>query len=76
MTTTELKQLPKEMQQMVANVLAGEIAEIQDAGPPLVRLVPVASERQRPLFGSAKGWFELSDDFNEPLDDFEEYQLS
>jgi hypothetical protein len=29
--------------------------------------------RRKPQFGGAKGLFELSDDFDEPLEDFKEY---
>ena len=33
---------------------------------------PVA--KPRPQFGSAKGLFEMAEDFNEPLEDFDEYR--
>jgi antitoxin (DNA-binding transcriptional repressor) of toxin-antitoxin stability system len=39
----------------------------------LVRLVPVSAVRPRPQFGSAKGMITMSDDFDEPLEDFQEY---
>jgi len=39
----------------------------------LVRLVPVLTTKPRPQFGSAKGLITMSDDFDEPLKDFEEY---
>jgi antitoxin (DNA-binding transcriptional repressor) of toxin-antitoxin stability system len=39
----------------------------------LVRLVPVARAKSRPQFGSAEGLITMSDDFDEPLKDFEEY---
>ena len=31
------------------------------------------SKRRVPIFGSAKGTFKMSADFDEPLDDFKEY---
>jgi len=31
------------------------------------------SERKTPKFGSLKGVFKMSDDFDEPLEDFKEY---
>jgi antitoxin (DNA-binding transcriptional repressor) of toxin-antitoxin stability system len=37
-----------------------------------VKLVPEKPIR-RPKFGSAKGLIEMSDDFDEPLEDFKEY---
>lgn len=39
----------------------------------LVKLVPVARANSRPQFGSAKGLITMSDDFDEPLEDFAEY---
>ncbi len=40
----------------------------------LVKLMPVSRvNASRPQFGSAKGLITMSDDFDEPLEDFEEY---
>ncbi|HEY3139446.1 MAG TPA: type II toxin-antitoxin system Phd/YefM family antitoxin [Blastocatellia bacterium] len=38
-----------------------------------VKLVPVSKSKPRPQFGSGEGLITMSDDFNEPLEDFEEY---
>jgi hypothetical protein len=35
--------------------------------------VPVSQAKPRPQFGSAKGLISMSDDFDEPLEDFAEY---
>lgn len=39
----------------------------------LVRLVPISRGKSRPQSGSAKGLITMSDDFDEPLEDFAEY---
>lgn len=39
----------------------------------LVRLVPVPRTKSCPRFGSAKGLITMLGDFEEPLEDFEEY---
>ena len=39
----------------------------------IVKLVPVSRARPCPQFGSAKGLISMSDDFDEPLEDFAEY---
>ena len=39
----------------------------------LVKLVPVSRVKPRPRFGSAKGLITMSDDFDEPVEDFEAY---
>lgn len=38
-----------------------------------VRLVPIQKTKPRPQFGSGKGLIAISDDFDDPLEDFEEY---
>ena len=37
------------------------------------RIVPVAEQAPRPVFGSAKGLIEMSDDFDDPVPGFEPY---
>lgn len=38
-----------------------------------VQLVPFHVQEDKPQFGSAKGMFTMSEDFDAPLDDFREY---
>ena len=38
-----------------------------------VKLVPIQGTKPRPQFGSGKGLITMSDDSDEPLEDFEEY---
>jgi antitoxin (DNA-binding transcriptional repressor) of toxin-antitoxin stability system len=49
-----------------------EIFIITDADE-LVQLTPVKQKSGQRTFGSAKGMVWMSDDFDEPLDDFAEY---
>jgi antitoxin (DNA-binding transcriptional repressor) of toxin-antitoxin stability system len=39
----------------------------------IVRLVPVSGRKPVPQFGSAKGLITMADDFDAPLEDFDEY---
>lgn len=39
------------------------------------QIIPIKKEKPIPKFGSAKGLIEMSDDFDEPLEDFQEYVL-
>ncbi len=67
----------KRLPDLVNAAVRGEdvlIAVEDTQGTHLVRLVPVVSERPRPRFGSAKGLFTMSEDFDDPLPDFDEYQ--
>lgn len=67
----------KRLSDLVDAAVRGEevLITVEDTqGKHLVRLVPVISERPRPRFGSAKGLFTMSEDFNDPIPDFDEYQ--
>jgi len=73
----DLDSATKRLPDLVEAAVRGEevLITVEDTrGKHLVRLVPVASERPRPIFGSARGLFEMSDDFDAPLPDFDEYQ--
>lgn len=61
--------------------LGGEEVYIGGEGTMLVRLLPVAVDAEaersenhhgRPRFGSARGLIRMSDDFDDPLPEFEE----
>ena len=54
-----------------AAVHGEEIVIAKDDGH-AVRLVPVTRAKPRPQFGSAEGLIVISDDFDKPLEDFEE----
>ena len=50
---------------------------LDDIGPRAsFQLVPLSKPKPRPTFGSAEGEIWMSDDFDPPLDDFEEYMPS
>lgn len=53
-------------------VINGEVIITKD-GQPFVKLVPLAKAQKQRKFGSAKGLIKMSDDFDQPLDDFKEY---
>jgi antitoxin (DNA-binding transcriptional repressor) of toxin-antitoxin stability system len=42
-------------------------------GNPIAKLVAISEPKQQRQFGSAKGLIKVSDDFDEPLEDFKEY---
>ena len=39
----------------------------------IVKLVPVSGTKPVPQFGSAKGLIEMAEDFDAPLEEFDEY---
>lgn len=60
---------------LVDAALRGEIIFIELDPNHVVRLVPVAQPFASRQFGSAKGMIIMSDDFDAPLPDFNEYMV-
>lgn len=53
---------------------AGEEIIITNDNQEQIKITPVSAKLQRPpLFGSDKDVISMSDDFDEPLEDFQEY---
>ena len=58
---------------LVRAAIEGERVFIFQDDRQVVQLVPVAPPTRRPQFGSAKGLIIMAEDFDAPLEDFEEY---
>jgi prevent-host-death family protein len=69
----DLKQAEADLEKLVREVGAGAEVLITRNGQPIARLVPVTGVASDRVPGSAKGLFEVPDDFDEPLDDFRDY---
>ncbi len=77
MIRTTLEDAQTHLPDLIDAAVRGEevlIATEGMQGEQIVRLVHVSSDRPCPRFGSAKGLFEMSEDFDAPLPDFDEYQ--
>jgi prevent-host-death family protein len=59
---------------LIQAALNGEEVIIARRDRPLVRLTAIPSPRRDALFGDLKGKLRMSADFNEPLEDFEDYR--
>lgn len=59
--------------ELLEAALRGEEVYITGEGMVRVQLVRVEAEPKRRQFGSAKGMITMSDDFDDPLPEFEEY---
>lgn len=69
----DLKEAEARLSELAEEAVRGEeVILIREDGASF-RLLPVASGGPRPKFGSAKGLIAMSEDFDEPLEDFEEY---
>jgi prevent-host-death family protein len=65
------RQLPELIEKAVEG---GEEVVITRGSTPVVKLAPCGASRRRRQFGSAKGLIEMGPDFDDPLEDFAEYQ--
>lgn len=59
--------------ELIAQSIGGKEIVITRSGQPLVKLVAMTGQKRKRRFGSAKGLIKMSDDFDEPLEDFREY---
>lgn len=76
MTHVRLEDAQVRLADLMAAAIRGEEVVITRPDDTAVRLVPVAppSAKPRPRFGSAKASIlHMADDFDAPLEDFEEY---
>lgn len=76
MILTNLEDAKAHLPDLIAAAMRGEevlIATTGMQGEQIVRLVAVAATSQRKA-GSAKGLIRMSEDFDAPLSDFDDYQ--
>ena len=72
MREVDVEKAKAELSDLIAEAVTGEAILISENGHK-VMLVPVVTSPDERIPGSAKGIFVMSDDFDEPLEDFEEY---
>ena len=71
----ELEKAKAQIEKLLQTALDGEEVVITQNEQPVLKLVSIASPKSRRQSGSAKGLITLSDDFDEPLEDFAEYMV-
>ena len=72
MHQVSLEEAKIQLPDLIDAAVGGEEVIIAKDPHHLVKLVPVSTKKPRPQFGSARGLITISDDFDEPLEDFEE----
>ena len=73
MHQVSLEEAKTQLPDLIDAAVGGEEVIIAKDPLHLVKLVPVPTTKPRPQFGSAKGLITMADDFDAPLEDFEEY---
>lgn len=61
------------LSELIQKAMLGEEIIIAKDNKPVAKLTALYPEKHKRHLGSAKGLFSLSKDFNEPLEDFEDY---
>jgi len=73
MHQVSIEEAKTSLPELIDAAVSGEEVVIARDDRQLVRLVPVPRITSRPQFGSAEGLIAMSEDFEGPLEDFEEY---
>ncbi len=73
MQHVSIEQAKISLTSLVAAALNGEEVVIEESEK-AVKLVPFQIAKPRPQFGSAKGLIEIKDNFDDPIEEFSEYQ--
>ena len=60
--------------ELIDSVVNGDEIVFTQNNQPVAKLIAYGQKKPRPRFGSAKGLFTMAPDFNEPLEDFDEYR--
>lgn len=73
MRQVNLKEAETSLAELIEEVAGGaEIILTRDDGASF-KIVPIEVPSVRPKFGSARGLIKISDDFDDTLEDFQEY---
>lgn len=73
MQAIDLETFNTQIPYLLEQAAQGEEIVIIKNSQPFVKIMPITQKQPHPTFGSAKGLIEITDDFDEPLDDFKDY---
>ena len=73
MKNIDINQAKQQLPELIEQAVSGDEVIITKSGQPIVKLVAITKHRRKRLFGSARGLIKISNDFDEPLEDFREY---
>lgn len=73
MKTVTIAEAYEKLSELMDAALDGEEVIITKDNRTSIKLIPNINAKPRPKFGSARGLIKMSDDFDEPLEDFKDY---
>jgi prevent-host-death family protein len=69
----DAQEINKQIYNLIETVGKGEEIVITKDNEPVAKIIPFKKNKPKPQFGSAKGMITMSEDFDEPLEDFNEH---
>jgi antitoxin (DNA-binding transcriptional repressor) of toxin-antitoxin stability system len=69
----ELDKAKSQLDALIQAALNGEEVVLTCNHEPVLKLIPVSQSTPRRKAGTAKGMISMTEDFDEPLEDFREY---
>ncbi len=73
MHQVNLQEAETQLAKLIDEAASGEEVVITRSDGEAFKIVPISSTKPRPTFGSARGLVRMSDDFDDPLEDFKDY---
>ena len=73
MHEVKLKEAEARLAELIDEAAYGEEVVITRGDGTAFRIIPIRQTKLCPKFGSAKGLIEISEDFDEPLEGFDDY---
>ncbi|MBF0547147.1 MAG: type II toxin-antitoxin system Phd/YefM family antitoxin [Candidatus Riflebacteria bacterium] len=73
MTTVAIEQAKINFLRLIDEVVLGEHIVITRNNIPVAEIVPLPHPRPKPTFGSAKGLIKMAENFDAPIEDFQDY---
>ena len=73
MQNIDINQAAQCLPELIKQAAGGDGVVITKSGEPIAKLIAITVNKKHRQFGSAKGLIKISNDFDEPLDDFRDY---
>ncbi|MEO6050983.1 MAG: type II toxin-antitoxin system prevent-host-death family antitoxin [Pyrinomonadaceae bacterium] len=74
MYEVSVEKTQSQLHDLIESVVNGEEVIFTQDNQPVAKLTAMPNRNPQPKFGSGKDLFVISDDFNEPLADLDEYR--
>lgn len=73
MINIDINQAKQHFPELIEKTISDGEVIITRGGQPIAKLVAITKPKKERKFGTAKGLIKMSNDFDQPIDDFKEY---